>query len=311
VRDAVAPALGDLAKAGVQVVVLKGFHTAQVYFPDPGTRPIADVDIIVRTDEIARTEMVLRAAGFEPGAGAHQPYKRDWRRPDETTITSFDMWHARAPWNLEVHDGVNFDAMTRAGGRFDVNGAVVGEPAMGGLGAGVLGQPLLVAALATHTSLELGTSRLLRLIELVLVIRKDDERGRLDWDSMFDLLVRARAERFVHPALSLAERLAPGTIPDHVLARTRRATTPRARALETRYTPTAPVVPDTITLADRFRWAATPRESWRALCHLALPGEPATFGEALRQTHARLRRLLAMLGTRWSLRGGDDAMRAP
>jgi hypothetical protein len=182
---------------------------------------------------------------------------------------------------------------------------------MGGGAAGVLGQPLLLAALATHTSVELGSSRLLRLIELVLVIRKDRERGLLDWEAMFGLLARSRAERFVYPALSLSERLAPGTVPHDVLAHARRATTARARAVATRYTPTAPIVPDTITLADRFRWAATPRERWRALCHLALPGEPATVGEAVRQTHARLLKLLDMLATRWSLRVGADGPPAP
>jgi hypothetical protein len=311
VHSAVAPVLGELARAGVDTVAMKGFHTAVAYFPDPGTRPFGDVDLIVPPHDIGTAEEVLRAMGFAPGGGSRVPYKRDWRLPSETAVTSFELWHEGDPWKLELHGGLDFDALMRTDARFDVTGGFIRDPAMGGLPVRVPGQPLLLAALATHASTELNASRLLRLIELTLVIRTDRERGLLNWDAVFDLLDRSRASRFAYPALALVERLDPGLVGEAVVARARRGSTRRIIALAEHYTATAPILPRANSIAGPMRWARTPRDHWRALRYLALPGEPTSVRDALRQTHARLRRLFGRLVTRWSARPGAGASHAP
>ena len=91
-------------------------------------------------------------------------------------------------------------------------------------------QPQMIAMLATHASGELFSSRLLRLVELVLVIRKDDERDPLDWAAVTEHLRSANALRFAYPAFTLVERLAPGTIDERALGARRCCTMRGARS---------------------------------------------------------------------------------
>ena len=77
---------------------------------------------------------------------------------------------------------------------------------------------------------ELFSSRLLRLVELVLVIRKDDERDPLDWAAVTEHLRSANALRFAYPAFTLVERLAPGTIDERALGARRCCTMRGARS---------------------------------------------------------------------------------
>jgi hypothetical protein len=287
------PVLGALLEANVRPAVMKGFHTAHRYFPEPGTRPFADVDVIVAPEEVARTEATLRAAGFTPDAKRGTPYKRDWRPPGRDDIVTFDHWHARNPWSIELHDGVNFEHLSAHAARLDLRDGFESAVDIAGVPLLVPRQPLLLAILATHASNELYAARLLRLVELVLVVRQDRAAGRLDWAAFEELLDRGSASRFVYPALSLAERLAPGTIDAGVLARARRATTRGARALDGRIDPTSPILRQSLWLADRLVWEATPREVLRVLRDIVGPPRDATLGEMLRAYQARLRKLIS------------------
>jgi hypothetical protein len=76
----------------------------------------------------------------------------------------------------------------------------------------VLRQPLLLAYLAVHASSHFYSIMQIRLVELILVARKDFA-GRPDlWRALDELVERTGTGRFVFPALDLAERLVPGTI---------------------------------------------------------------------------------------------------
>ena len=66
----VLPALDALAARGIPTIVMKGFHTGQVYFPEPGARRMADVDLLVSPDRIAMPKRRC-ASGISPrSAGA-------------------------------------------------------------------------------------------------------------------------------------------------------------------------------------------------------------------------------------------------
>jgi hypothetical protein len=73
-------------------------------------------------------------------------------------------------------------------------------------------EPLLTTYLAMHASFPAHSLRLIRIVELVLVIRTDLANGSLDWLRLEQLLDRTRLWRFVFPAFELAERLVPGLL---------------------------------------------------------------------------------------------------
>jgi hypothetical protein len=290
--DGVRPALQALHAVGIVPAVMKGIHTAHAYFDEPGLRPIADVDVFVAPHEIARAEGALRAAGFTPSADVEHgfsaapdgatSYKRDWYPPDDDgRLWSLELWDARDRWKLELHDGVGFAFLRRYGVHLDDAQPV--DETWNGLGAlvRVPPPPLLLAILATHASGELHHARLLRLVELTLVIRRERARGRLDWHAVEALLAHAGALRFVYPALRLTERLAPGTIDARFLDRARRATTRLARRVAERFTPTAPLLEERVSLAERLMWESGPRELLARIADV---------------THVRARRLLGGSG---------------
>ncbi|MFL5865791.1 MAG: nucleotidyltransferase family protein [Thermoleophilaceae bacterium] len=66
-------ALTTLAGAGIETMVLKGAALASLYYPDPGTRPMVDFDVLVRTREATRALDALERAGWRPVEALSRP----------------------------------------------------------------------------------------------------------------------------------------------------------------------------------------------------------------------------------------------
>jgi hypothetical protein len=304
IRSEVLPVLGRLAEAGLAPAVMKGFYTAHSYFPDAGARPLGDVDVVVAPSDIARAEAELGTGGFSGAAIIRHPYKRDWKPPNiDDRVWSFELRHVRSPWKLELHDGLNFDHLPRRTLMPSQESVFNGAWSALGVRLRVPMQPALLAMLAIHASGELYHSRLLRLVELVFVVRQDQRAsvGRLEWASVEELLARTDTLRLTYPAFALAERLAPGTIDAGLLERARRATTHRVRVITDGFTPTARVVPAPFRLSERLMWSPTWRTMlWSIIEMIVPPHMPAR--EVLRVHHRRLRRLARNFSSR-GLRG--------
>src|SRR5438552_1449806 len=50
-----------LADRAIEVLVLKGTHTGQRYFPEPGTRPTTDIDLLIEPHDLPAARQALRA----------------------------------------------------------------------------------------------------------------------------------------------------------------------------------------------------------------------------------------------------------
>ena len=60
-------ALDTLAAAGVPCTILKGMHTARRYYPEPGARPMGDIDVFVAPESRRAAEHALARAGWRSG----------------------------------------------------------------------------------------------------------------------------------------------------------------------------------------------------------------------------------------------------
>jgi REP element-mobilizing transposase RayT len=58
--------------AGIDVLVLKGAALAHLVYPQPVLRPMRDIDILVRAEEVYRAYALLPSIGFTPPQGATQ-----------------------------------------------------------------------------------------------------------------------------------------------------------------------------------------------------------------------------------------------
>ena len=244
-----------LDDCGVPVVVLKGGHTAYSYFPDPATRPAADLDLLVPADSSAQAEVALAKIGFECAGRSRR--ESSWVARDEPGEPR-SMWlaHAEDRWSIDLHRSLDFSAGAGAPlVRLDAADPIeTSQPWPLDDAAGVLSQPLLLVHLAVHASGGLHSLTLLRMVEIVLVVRHDVESGSLSWDDFLHAGAAANALGAVYPALSMAEKLAPGTIPPRVRGIIAEVAPRRARAMVDKLEPASAHRVDRASIAEHFMW---------------------------------------------------------
>jgi hypothetical protein len=118
----------------------------------------------------------------------------------------------------------------------------------------VLRQPLLLLHLAAHASGGLHSLTLLRMVEIILVVRRDLEEGRLSWDEFLETAERIGAAGAAFPALRLSEKLVLGTVPRRVLERCALAAPRRARAIVERLEPATAHRVERASVTEHFMW---------------------------------------------------------
>jgi hypothetical protein len=292
---AFAGVIDRLAAVGVVPTVVKGFHTAHDVFPEPGARPASDLDLVVGPQELTTAERALREAGFTPRQVLARPYTCEWTPAGESAQPrSLDLTHVDNPWGVDLHASFDRDF---GGVRTVSLVRTASEATLGWLAAGrevrVLREPWLTAYLALHASQELKNLTLLRLIELVWVIRRGVGSGALQWEAFERLLASERAAAYVHPGLELAERLAPGTVPRELRARIAREAPARVRAVVDRLGPASAQRLESVSLEESFMWAVGAAGHARRIGRVLWPSWAGSPVDVLRVQAARARQLFA------------------
>ncbi len=255
-----------LGEHGIRATLLKGLHTAHAYFPDPGTRPASDIDLLIEERDQDAANQMLESAGFIPGR--QKRWERDWRRPAVPRLPrSLGMVHCDDPRSVDLHTSLN--VQTSAGSRVirldaampaEARGAWPLDPA-----AAVLLQPLLLLHLAVHAGSGLQNLTLLRLAEIRLVVARDVAAGTLDWNMFLHAAERSGALALAYPALSMCQKLVPGTIPDAVLTRCAEAAPATVRRFMARLTPATAHRVDRSSITEHFMWSGNWRSTGRQL----------------------------------------------
>jgi hypothetical protein len=151
---------------------------------------------------------------------------------------------------------------------------------------------LLFIYLACHCSQELESMRLLRVFEMVRLIRAE----RLDWTRVLAMLDATGAAAFVLPACSLIDDLAPGTVDARVLDMARAAATWSARHAVPRLAPAGGSL-DERGILRQLMWTRGPVAIAQRLFRVLWPAAISRPDHAIRGWKARLRRLRAGLLT--------------
>lgn len=302
IEHEVGTAFDALIGRGIAPVVLKGFHTARTCYPEPSVRPVADVDVLVPPERVADAESALRDAGFLPTTPPHvdprRPYKRHWRAahvdPRHFSVEGID---ARSPWELDLHASFNRE-FPGALARLDHLAGHCADWLVAGRRLLAPVHPLLLHVLASHTSLGLKSIRIMRLVDLVQVIRMDSRVGTLEWEAVLRSFRDSDTARFTYPALALTEDLAPGTVDARVLAEARSVSSRTARRVTSRLRPGTTSV-GVASFALLLMWAPGPVAELRLLAQyiareIALG--PRSLVATLRMLVRRMRSGLVTLG---------------
>ena len=272
VRDllsSLAPAATD---AGLHPVVLKGSHTAWRFFPEPGARPTADVDLLVSPAQGPAMERLLLDAGYALVLRQRRPTRSVWRPPGEDgRLRSLELSHAFNPLTVDLHLSLDrgFYGLSRS--RLPDPGEADLEPVPGLPEAyrGLRG-PLLLLSLALHASEDLHNLQLLRLVEMLMVSRSVSDPAAV-WQATLDTGQRARAMGDAFPALALLRCLDPEAVPLEVVSAARDEASPALRTLVDGLSPATAQRLEGITLRERLAAAKTPLDMLRRIAHMLVP----------------------------------------
>ena len=284
--------VGRLADRGIAVVVLKGSHTGPAYFPEPGARPASDIDLLVNGRDGPAAEAVMPSCGLS--LKGRSPWESCWEPPAaRREPRSLTYVHAEDPWSIDLHDGLNISV----GRGTPVAAFGPGRPMAGAVRwgpdprAGVLDQPLLLLHVAAHAGGGWQNLTLLRQVELVLMIRQDLEAGRLSWPAFLETGDLTGALGYAYPALALAEKLAPGLVPDEVLGHCAARAPAAVRRALARQTPWSAQRIERASVGEHFMWAEGWQGRLRRLAADLLPDD-ARWPEVRRLYEERAWRLI-------------------
>jgi hypothetical protein len=283
-------ALAALRDARIEPTVLKSAATADLHFAEPGLRPGVDIDLVVAPGQFDSAERALDRSGHRIAGRQISPRKSDWRIPGiEPWPRSLELLHSGGQYGIDLHDSLTreFFGIRRV--------TIAGDTAavdVGGATIRVLAQPDRLAFHALHASEGFDNLTLIRLIEIVYMARADGGRS-FDWDQLIGLLREAGGLRFAWPAFALADRLSPGTVPDHAMRALENAATPALRSVVHGLRPSDAQRLDVLTLRERFMWCHGPVEHARRFAHMLFPAPAGRSPIRLVSLYAdRLRRIV-------------------
>jgi hypothetical protein len=279
-----------LAGRGLEVVVFKGMDTAWSVFPDPATRPLSDIDLLIDEADVPIANETLGGLRFVPGPIGYCPPAQSWRGADApATPRSLAFAHMDDPWSVDLQTSLrrrySWGAPVLELDR--IRSPAMLEPWRLSPRAATMAAEARLVHLACHAGCGLVSLSLVRLVEIVLAIRAQPRERPIRWDVFVALAERAGALAMTYPALRFAEQLAPGTVAREVLARCEAVAPARVRRVIERLTPSSAQRVLRCSLEERFMWSPSPlRRLVQAVRELHPPGLPVRTLPAIYRARA-------------------------
>ena len=313
-QRAIQTQLVEILEAGAQSqltpIVLKGAFLAAHVYPEAGLRPMNDIDILVRPEELPQIEAVLLRLGYaghykDPAEGARVvKHTSTFQRPGAASGMVNPYLNAGAERTVEPHVSLEESWF---GLRADITPGVWErsiETDFDGHAARALCPSDLILHLCIHLSFHLimGWPSLVQLLDLRWVGRLLSEA---DWEQVSRRAIDRSAAGFIYAALRLAQAALAAPVPENVLAQLAAATPAAVRAhagtLSAEDVMRRAQRPPLTTIRQRLarsvhdraetaRWAGTRRERWavwRTLVDVAHSDTGKLLGARLRQAAGR------------------------
>jgi hypothetical protein len=221
---AVLDALDVAARArAVPVMALKGAALNARGIYAAGERPMSDIDLLVSSADLPRTQELLEALGYRAGVETFK--HRTFEAAHEQQPVHAMGEDAGASIKIELHAGIRERLPLRV---VDISAAILPARAAAGLNDYPCG-----AARMLHILLHAAGAmvlRELRLLHLSDIARICALMSQADWDEVFSAAQRTDEPTvwWAYPPLALTQRYF-GGVPAEVLARTARACPPLLR----------------------------------------------------------------------------------
>ena len=247
------PLLQALNEAGLQTMLLKGSALASLYYPDNGVRPMADIDLLIRTHQTEEGIASLLQQGWEPRPRRWEQFTKSYRQiaPSHEFIKgrqSIDLhWHVLPECCQPDADDDFWDTAVPLD--FQEIRTLALQPA---------DQLLHVCV---HGARRVSVTTLRWLVDVVMIVKH--AKPAVEWDRLITQAHRRRLIPAVLDALSYVRENLEAQIPESVLSTLSQSPTPRAERIEYHYKRQGhfrrPLGYVPILWFDYMRWANAPR----------------------------------------------------
>jgi hypothetical protein len=253
--------VGDLAEAGIDTLILKGVALSTRYYPEPGTRTMSDLDVLVPRGDIARAMGILR--------NRMQP-------SDPQAEHRVSMQHAIAFQDPEGRElDLHWYSLYRPS-RDDEFWAAARPLDLGGVSTRALCPGDQLLHVCAHGAWWHRVPTLRWVADAVLVLRAE---AAFDWDRFCRQATDREVTRSVADALDYLRSRYGAAVPAEVPAGLRRAPASRTQRVASRVVMRPPAWTPTMLRSLVFHW-----ELYRRLRELETNGSrPRSFPEHLRQ----------------------------
>ena len=197
--------LSALKNEGIDVILLKGAHLAESYYPHPALRPLDDVDLLVPKGKRDIARAVLGKAGLKFIS-------------ETVTARKYSYLDGEGPPRLflEVHS--DLQTPRRRNPSFDIKIEDFWEDShpvkLYGASVRVLDPALNLIYLSAHLAHH-GFSRLIWFYDLHLIMKKDGKT--ISWNKLAERSKRYRSAGQVYFSFFLAHKILFSPIPEEVL----------------------------------------------------------------------------------------------
>lgn len=251
-------------RAQISCVGLKGTALRALDVYAPGERPMADVDLLVRAEDLESVDIALRSLDYSQAFTSRRHTVYAPRRKDE--LHGFGE-HAQNPLKIEVHTAVTESLPVS---KVDITSRLQPVPGRPGVNA----YPDL-AALMLHLLLHAAgnmKARALRQIQLHDIAMLSRHLDNDDWDALLKTPHNDECRWWLFTPLALAERYYADSIPRDVL-KGARALCPRLLRFATDRQRLADVSWSSLRIPafPGFAWSRTPLEVLRLIRDRVVP----------------------------------------
>lgn len=244
--DVLAEILDAFAARRIETVVLKGAALAHTLYPEPGLRPMRDLDLLVLKSRRYDAREALRALGFDADAQAPTPYMSDHHHLPNAALVREGL-----KISVEIHD----DALSRDApesitlGRL---GAPLRPFQMLGRMAYAFGHVDMLCHLCRHLLEPAAEVRLISVVDIVEYAARHE--AEIDWTFL------ARQHPFVPATLALLGYIVP--LPPGLVSRIPPAPVPPPEGVAQCMLPLSQILLGRVRWRELFRRIFYPSDWW-------------------------------------------------
>ncbi len=192
----------------IPVIVLKGAALAEIVYPQLGLRPMRDVDLLIKEEDISRAEQLLQARGF---FCADQGLPKEW----------YDSHHHIVPYvsadqmlTLELHHHLIAFTMPVFIPTEDLWERALSVQ-LAGVACWILSPEDFLIHLALHTACDGFLGKVRVLYDIAEIMKQF--RNELDWGALLMLSEKYGVSKFLFYVLWVAQVRMHAGVPDFVL----------------------------------------------------------------------------------------------